>query len=160
MICLRTGADTTKFGSPVRNLGAGSIQPAFNLCMERNHFPFPPKQEQVHGLDSWRKSRVQSYGKLAFCCLMGARSKSHVLVCATSQANAVVGRASPLETAERATYSSLRRKTSLGLSGDIPLHARGVREQPRQAVSFFFLICNGGMAPTVPCTLPQRQERA
>lgn len=43
------------------NLEAGAIPLAFILCMEgKRDSVFPPKYEQVHGLDSWRKSRVYS----------------------------------------------------------------------------------------------------
>ena len=133
---VRTVAVTTKLGCFARNLGAGCryILPS-SLIGGKNLFS-PTTDKQVHGLDSWRKSRVYLCRELVFCCLKGARpyfqpwsavryGYSPVLSGwhEDRENNPQVREAtrefpSILETAERATYSSLRRKKTHSLPGD------------------------------------------
>ena len=116
----------------------GSASPTLPQSVEscrRNQ----PTIFQVWGHHSWRESanegpfHAATSSKLEPCCLMGA---VHAAQGDPARSDREIH--SLLETAWLATYSSLRRKKSLALSGDIPFHARGVREQARRAEPSIF----------------------
>jgi len=153
-------------------IASPALPPTVERCLRNHQTTF-----RVRGRYSRRESAnrgpwyAATSSKLEPCCLMGARiarpgtnrgDKSWLL---SSCANSVSWAAqtslqsSILETAWLATYSLLRRKKSLALSGDIPFHARGVREQARRAELFLIHYWGQGTYGSL-ASLPQTEERA
>jgi len=130
-------------------------------------YGYTPTPFRVRGRYSRRESanrgpyHAATSSKLEPCCLMGAvGSRTGARPQRCGEMFPVTSLHSIRETARIATYSLLCGKKSLAPSGDIPSHARGVREQARRAEPVLLIHYWGQGTYGSLASLPQTEERA